>query len=289
MNAFSLHTHVASDGYAWRWRLYPARGPERGHVVCLHGIQSHGGWYTHSCRRLAEAGYTTCFLDRRGSGLNDQARGDAPGFRRLVKDIAEFLRDRRTAACRPLFLVAISWGGKLALALARRRPGLVDGLALLCPGLCPRIRPPRRQRLAIVLSRLVSPGKLFPIPLDDPELFTATPRWLEFLRDDPLALRKATARFLLESARLDGYLRLPGRRVEAPLLLMLGGKDAIIDNDRTRAFVARLARGEVQVIEYPEAHHTLEFEPDPDVHVGDLLGWLDRQAAAPRPPVTSSP
>ena len=32
------------------------------------------------------------------------------------------------------------------------------------------------------------------------------------------------------------------------------------------------------VIEYPEAHHTLEFEPDPTRYFADLVGWLARQA-----------
>src|SRR5438045_7235377 len=34
-------------------------------------------------------------------------------------------------------------------------------------------------------------------------------------------------------------------------------------NRRTRAYVGRFATEDRQVIEYPEAHHTLEFEPDP--------------------------
>lgn len=99
----------------------------------------------------------------------------------------------------PVFLGAISWGGKLAAALERRHPGLVNGLMLLCPGFVPRIKVPLRRRLWIFLTRWFRPSKPFPIPLSDPELFTATPRWLDFLHHDPLRLHQATARFLLES------------------------------------------------------------------------------------------
>jgi alpha-beta hydrolase superfamily lysophospholipase len=276
----TIETHTAGDGYVWRYRHYRAAGPQRGRVVALHGIQSHGGWYVHSCGRLAEAGYTVSFLDRRGSGLNEERRGDAPSFRRLLDDIAEFLSmERQKTPGLPLFLVAISWGGKLAVALQRRHPGLADGLALLCPGLSARVKPSRRQRLAILWARLVAPSRLFPIPLDDPELFTATPRWQQFIRDDPLSLRRATARLLLESARLDGYLYFVPRHVRLPVLLLLAGQDRIIDNARTRAFVERFASTDRQVIEYGEAHHTLEFEPEADRHVNDLLAWLDARAA----------
>jgi alpha-beta hydrolase superfamily lysophospholipase len=108
-------------------------------VVCIHGIQSHGGWYEHSCRRLAEAGFEVFFLDRRGSGLNAQSRGDAPSFRRLLWDVAEFLEARKKESVLKTFVVAISWGGKVAAGVEKLRPGLVDGMALLCPGFYPRV------------------------------------------------------------------------------------------------------------------------------------------------------
>jgi alpha-beta hydrolase superfamily lysophospholipase len=250
-------------------------------VVGVHGIQSHGGWYTSSCERLARAGFTVSFLDRRGSGLNDVARADAPSFRRLLDDVADFVGPLRGGV--PVFLLAISWGGKLAVALQRRHPGLVDGLALLCPGFCPRVGPSRRERLAILWSRLTAPGRLFPVPLSDPALFTANPARQQFIRDDRLAVRQATARFLVESARLDGYLRWAVRRVPVPVLLLLAGHDRIIDNGRTRAFLARRPGPDREVVEYPGAHHTLEFEPDPDRFLADLTHWLGRQAAAPAP------
>jgi alpha-beta hydrolase superfamily lysophospholipase len=272
-----VECYTTGDGYRCHYRHYPATAP-RAHVVCVHGIQSHGGWYTGSCERLARAGFTVSFLDRRGSGLNEEARGDAPSFRRLLDDLADFLHPLRGGI--PVFVLAISWGGKLAVALLQRHPGLADGLALLCPGFCPRVGPPPQERLAILWSRLTAPGRLFPVPLSDPALFTATPARQQFIRDDPLAVRRATARFLVESARLDGYLRRAVRRVRVPVLLLLAGHDRVIDNGRTRAFLARCPAPDREVIEYPGAHHTLEFEPDPDRFVADLRRWLDRRAAA---------
>jgi alpha-beta hydrolase superfamily lysophospholipase len=272
-----LEKFKASDGYVFHYRRYASAVPERARLVCLHGIQSHGGWYGHSCRKLAAAHYAVTFLDRRGSGLNDCFRGDTPSFRRLLDDIAEFIKAERPALTVPLFLLAISWGGKLAVALQRRHPGLVDGLILLCPGLCPKVNPTPRERLAIFRSRFRSPLREFPIPLDNPELFTASPQWQKFIRDDPLALRRATGRFLFESGWLDVYLRFAPRHVRAPTLLMLAGRDRIVDNARTRAYVNAFASAEKEILEYPEAHHTLEFEPDADRFLTDLIRWLDKR------------
>jgi alpha-beta hydrolase superfamily lysophospholipase len=292
---FTLETFVTSDGYPLRYRRYTPDSPPRAHVVAIHGIQSHAGWYTHSCERLCQAGFAVTFLDRRGSGINMQDRGDAPGFRRLLEDLSEFLRTQRGSAVfsagsagsgdssqvppkgHPtpfVFLLAISWGGKLGVALQRYHPGLIDGLALLCPGFFPKVRPAPREKLRILWARLIAPRRFFPIPLNDAALFTAVPRWQQFIRDDPLALRHATARLLMESARLDGYVKFLSRPVTMPVLLMLAEHDRIIDNIPTRQFIERFAAGERLIIEYPGAHHTLEFEPDPEKFISDLIHWL---------------
>jgi acylglycerol lipase len=113
-------------------------------------------------------------------------------------------------------------------------------------------------------------------------LFTAVPRWQQFVRDDPLALRQATARLLVESVRLDGYLAFVPKYVRVPVLLLLAEHDRIIDNAATRRYVARFAAPDTQVIEYPGAHHTLEFEPDTDRHLDDLLPWLERHVTVCR-------
>jgi len=277
--AFTLEEFTAGDGYRWRYRHYRPPETPRGRIVYLHGIQSHGGWYEHSSTELARAGYEVFFLDRRGSGLNQDRRGDAPTFRRLQDDVAEFLRAlpiSEKGRHVPAILIAISWGGKIAVALQRRHPGLVDGLALLCPGLFARVRPGFGQRLRISISRIFRPGRLFPIPLNDPELFTTTPRWLTFLRSDALALHKATARFFIASLSADVYVRLARRHVHVPVLLLLAGKDRIIDNAKTRRFIERFASNDKQVIEYPNAQHTLEFEENPECFIGDLKRWLER-------------
>lgn len=284
--AHTTETFRASDGYSFRWRKYPASGAPKAEVVLLHGIQSHAGWYEDSCTHLSRCGYTVSFLDRRGSGANDEARGDAPSFRRLVEDVAEFLTaipravSRDNAVVRvPVYLGGISWGGKLVVALERRHPALADGVMLLCPGFFPKIYPSLRQRLRIALARFFRPRKTFPIPLNDPELFTQNPERIEFLRRDPLRLHQATARLLVESAWLDRYLRSAPRYVHVPTLLLLAEHDRILRNDRTREYVERFAAADKTIREFAGAHHTLEFEPNPAEFLGELVGWLDRQTA----------
>jgi alpha-beta hydrolase superfamily lysophospholipase len=272
-----LNSFRASDGYAYYYRRFAPNGRPRGRLVFVHGIRSHGGWYERSCRAFAEAGYEVYFIDRRGGGINTSHRGDAPNFRRLLDDIAEFvLALRAEHAWLPVFVAGISWGGKLAVGLPYRKPGLVDGLILLCPGLVPKVAPALPQRLRIAVARVFRPSKFFPIPLNESDLFTASPEWQRFIDTDPHGVRQATARFLFSSFSLDMYLRRAAKCVVVPTFLALAEHDRIIDNARTRTVVEQFP-GQTTIREYPGSHHTLEFEPAGHPWLADALRWLDEQ------------
>ncbi len=150
----------------------------------------------------------------------------------------------------------------------------VAALALICPGLKPRVGVSRGERLRIALAFLTNRHKRFPIPLADPALFTAYPEGQAFIAADPLSLREATAGLLAASHFLDRRVARVPRRVRQPVLLMLAEHDRIVDNDRTRAYFDRLKSVNKQVIHYNDGHHTLEFEPDPSRYALDLVAWL---------------
>lgn len=269
----------ASDGYPLAYRHWrPRGGAARSTFVLLHGIQSHGGWYTYSCSRLASAGHEVYLLDRRGSGLNTLDRGHAPHEDRLVHDVTQWLEHLQAsqAPARPVVLAGLSWGGKLALSIGLRRTELVDGLALLYPGLVSRIGATRLQRLALQAACVCGVRKArLPIPMIAPELFTDELHWQEFIRRDELALRRVSTSFLQANLRLTDEIQRGARPLAKPLLMLLSGRDRIIDNERTRELYQRLDGGNGRLVEYPEACHTLEFEPNPDRFIADLVRWLD--------------
>ncbi len=274
--AMDHRTFEASDGYPFHVGLWPAAPPIKGRIVVLHGVQSHSGWYHSLGRSLAAAGYQASFPDRRGSGPNLRDRGHAPSGRRLVRDIAEWLRSLRDEPpAVPLVLAGISWGAKLVLIAAARHPELVDSIALICPGLLPRVGVSRKEKFQIAWAVVTNRRRMFPIPLSDPALFTANPAAQAFIAGDPHGLRQGTAGLLAASFFIDRRVqRLPGR-IRQPALLMLAGQDRIVDNRRTLAYFQKLATADRQVIEYPDGHHTLEFDPDPTRYARDLVGWIE--------------
>jgi len=270
----------ASDGYPFHVALWPAASPGKGRVVVLHGVQSHSGWYHSLGRSLAAAGYEASFPDRRGSGPNLRDRGHAPSGRRLVSDIAEWLRSLRDEQpSLPIVLAGISWGAKLVLITAARHAELVDGIALICPGLLPRVGVSRKEKFQIAWAVVTNRRRMFPIPLSDPALFTANPDAQAFIAGDPHSLRQGTAGLMAASFLIDRRVQRAPGRVRQPALLMLAGQDRIVDNRRTLAYFQKLATTDRQVIEYPEGHHTLEFDPDPTRYARDLIGWIEGHVA----------
>jgi alpha-beta hydrolase superfamily lysophospholipase len=272
-----ISTWKAADGYPIHVATWPTSGAPIGRVVVLHGVQSHGGWYHSLGRTLAEAGYEAHFADRRGSGANRVDRGHTPSMARLLDDVADYLADLKTEQpALPIALAGISWGGKLAVITAGRRPELVDALALICPGLHPRVDVSKLDRLRIALAFFFEPKKTFPIPLSDPALFTASHAGQEFIANDPLGLRAATASLLAASSFIDRAVRRIPSKVHQPSLLLLAGNDRIVDNEKTLSYFERLASKRREVITYPEGHHTFEFDADPSQYARDLIDWLSR-------------
>lgn len=273
---------TASDGYRHAWRLWETSGRPRGLIIALHGIQSHSGWYGWSADQLARRGYLVAYLDRRGSGQNEVARGDAPHAERLLNDVVQFTQFLRRQGWDdlPRFLLGVSWGGKLATYAATRYPDLFQGVILQAPGLRPRIRARFWQRWLIsAASQSNRREHRIDIPLDDPQLFADRPEFQDFVARDPLALRQVTVRFLQASGQIDRELKGHRSRTglvswSTPMLLMLAGKDQIIDNERTQiALVLRQPRA-ISSIVYPEACHTLEFSQQRERILVDMLGWL---------------
>jgi len=283
----------ASDGYLLQYRHWSAAGSApRARIVALHGIQSHSGWYTYSSRRLAEAGYEVFFLDRRGAGLNRCSRGHALHSERLINDVVQFLtrlhRQQDSEQRRPIVLLGVSWGGKLAAAVAQRHPQLLSAIALLYPGIFSKMQPRQRDLWKLRFIEAIGWGMgHVPIPLNDPQLFTSDPQWQEHIRRDELALLTATVSFLLSSQKLTELVTVSREHerpasCNLPALLMLAGRDDVIDNAQTRAWFERWAGPSRMLIEYPNARHTLEFESDRDRFIDDLIAWLaDVEASQP--------
>jgi pimeloyl-ACP methyl ester carboxylesterase len=266
-------TYVGAGSRVLRYRV--VRAPDERHpLLYLHGIESHGAWFLPAARGLAERGCTTYLLDRRGSGLNrDGQVGDAESADELLEDVRSF---RSAAGLSSLTLVGLSWGGKLAVAAALDDPEGVCALVLVTPGLVPRVDLPWTQKLRVLLSLANGGGAHFDLPIE-PEMFTRTPRYLDYIENDPDRIERVTARFLKASRSIDRKIRRGLPELPVPVLLLLAEHDQIIDNDRTRDLLRRLPEGRLRVELYDDATHAIQFDHTARL-VDDVSSFLDEVA-----------
>ncbi len=266
------HSFTAADGVELAAYAYGQGAAERA-VLVVHGIESHAGWFTASCEALAEAGLRVVCFDRRGSGSSGGPRGHAPSTVLLLDDMRRalgWLRAERPG--RPVQVVAHSWGAVYALAYVGRSLRAFERLALIGPGLFPRVDLSWDHKLLAAASALASPELRMAIPIEGPSAFTSTPARQAAIEADESRLREATARFFACAWLLRLRALSAARRTRSPMCVFLAGNDAIIDTEATRRFFYRCREG-VVVETFSEAHHTLEFEPDPTAFLEALIGW----------------
>lgn len=246
-------------------------------LVYLHGIESHAGWFAQAATLLQDRGYDVFSLDRRGSGINRENRGYVSGhidhYQLLFDDIHDFIAPLRQHY-RHVVLVGLSWGGKLATAYELEYPEDVDGLILVTPGIKALVDVSLPTKLKIVLFAQLSPQSPIASPIA-PEMFTTTPRYLEYIKSDPSRLTHATARFYWQSSRLDSYLAGNIDALDRPTLLLLAGQDRIIDNAGVLGMLNRGNTDKLTVINYPDQTHSVQFD-DPERLVQDMDHWLQQ-------------
>jgi acylglycerol lipase len=277
------------DGAPLAYRYWAATEP-RDAAVYLHGIAGHSLWFSAAATHLAKSGVTVYGHDRRGSGLNTQlGPGHASHHRVVLDDIRTFVDLAR--AEHPggkVFLIAGCWGAKPGVVFAQWEQARLDGLVLVAPALSVRVKLPLKDLLGVAYSLVTNPLRRFPIPLV-PEQYTDNPKFRTFVAADRDRLLEVTARFYLETARLDRLAaRSPGS-IRLPVLLVQGGRDAIVDVDGVRRWFGRLASPDKTLKIYPESAHILEFEGHQETYLADLLAWVDAHGSAHAKPAIAPP
>lgn len=265
---------VTTDGVMLRYREWEPKTP-KGVLIGVHGIRSHGAWYNDSCACLCRKGYRVLFPDRRGSGLNRGEVRPVP-YRRWIEDLEHFVGlGAKGLPGRPVHLLGISWGGRLAAAVAASGRVRLGSVIFSAPGFASLRDYGFWMKLAVAEALLFKKKKEFAIPLSDPALFTDDPDEQNYIEEDAFGLRRATAGFLMESRRLERYAKTAFVGIRIPLLLLLAGRDRIVDNAAVKNLFLACASGNKVMKVYEQARHTLEFDPCREEYWDDLVKWLD--------------
>ena len=244
-------------------------------VVFAHGLGDHARRSTPLGGALAAAGLNAVLVDRRGHGLSEGRRGDAP----LEEDLALLEASLRYARERfggPVVLMGDSLGGVMSWYLLTREP---DADAVVCHCIShPDERHERsmywKQPLTRALAR-VAPALGMPVTqIADYSQVALEPLTSRYFSDrlDPLFNFTVTLRSVASYTRFTPGI--PWERVQIPVLVTIGCEDRMVSQAHVERCLARAQPPDTTYVAHPGMGHQLYLD-----HLAEALpavtDWID--------------
>jgi alpha-beta hydrolase superfamily lysophospholipase len=262
---------VCADGYRLRYLTWMPEGAPRATLVLLNGIMSHAGWFQPLVPWLVRAGLKLVGADRRGTGLNEEDRGDAPSAKALVDDVKTILDAERVDGA-PLHLVGWCWGAVLAVNVAAEHESSFASLILMAPGLYPTEALQARMREQEEIRRSSPPETpCLKSPILE-DMFTTGPYLAGFIAKDERRTQLFTPRFHSVMAKMAMGATLRLGQLGLPMLVILADADLATDNAQTARAFERLQRAKVS-IEHIQSAHGIQFDA-PEELARLLVSWV---------------
>ena len=249
----------------------------RAQVLLVHGYSDHGGQYEHVMELFHGHGFTIAAGDLRGHGTSAGERGHIRRFSDYLYDVQTMIGQLRNHedADLPLLLVGHSLGGLVTLRFAQTSPAHVDGIVLAAPFLDLRFQVPAWKRMLAPLASLVVPAFALPSGLPPAEL-SHDPDWIVQFEHDPLAFKRATARWFMETLSAQGAARAAAAELSLPSLTLLAGDDHIVCNETARELHAAFNAAPAEISVYEDFYHALLHETEHARVVDDIVAWAER-------------
>lgn len=246
-----------ADGALVRFDNRAAGPVARGVCVTVHGMGEHLGKYAEWIAFALERGYHATGHDQRGHGRTPGRRGDFV-FDDLVDDLARCVGvSADLYPGLPVFVLAHSLGGLVALAYAARGPHpMLAGMAVSGPLLS--LAEPVPAWFGWGVRGLARVAPRMPLPRrSDPERLTRDPERVAAMREDALRHRRITPRALLQMETAMETVRRRPEEVDVPLLFLVARADTVVSGADALAFASFVASSDVTVEQYPGAYHEL--------------------------------
>lgn len=270
-----LYTEVAGEG-------------PRGVVWFVMGAEiASAPPYPRLTAALHEAGFATAVLHARGTGFSDGPRGDLEDYSLFLGDLRQHREVLSARFPGRVFLFGHSAGAALALELAAETQGL-GGVVLINPAwklvYGKGMGPTFGDYLAYAANFVFRPAALTVDMNRDPSAiaFAADRAEGEALQQDPLVVRYFSLRYLLAQSKVMARCPTNAKKVRAPLLMVEGRHDALVDPSGTAELFAMVpGPDKVKLVASDGGHGSSAVE----TLVEPILGWLEARDA--RGPVDS--
>lgn len=242
--------------------------------MLVHGFTEHSGRYEHVAQALAARNIALCAVDLRGHGRSPGARVWIERFSEHLDDVERFVtRVRREHSGMPLFLLGHSMGGLIVALLAIDRRVEVEGLIFSAPAIAVSDEVfPLLRRLAALVSRIWP--RLRVVRMGCSRL-SRDPANVERFRRDPLVFHGPfPVRTGTEILAAGDRARREAGAVRAPLLILQGTADRVVDPRGSQEFYDRAASADKTLKLYEGLYHDLFGEPEKEQVIAELVDWI---------------
>jgi len=274
---------AAADGREIRWARFAPLARPRGTVLILQGRAEFVERWFETIRDLQVRGFHVVAFDWRGQGgsqrlARNPRKGHVGDFRAYEFDLDVILREIVAHLPGPLYVLAHSTGGLVAVAAAERLEGVVRRVVMVAPffGLGHHGVPAGLARPLAALLRGLGLGGAF-VPGGNETAILTTPFAHTRLTSDPVRLARGVAisldhpeiaigspsiTWLDEALATQKRIFHPDRleRWTLPTLVLTCGADEVVDNDAVERFV--VATRATELVTVPGALHELLQERD---------------------------
>jgi alpha-beta hydrolase superfamily lysophospholipase len=272
---------TAPEGPALYAQAWLPDGEPRGVIAFVHGVGEHSGRYGHVAEAAVGRGYPFLAVDLPGHGKSPGVRGHAPSFDFLAELAALHLAEaRRRFPGKPAFLYGHSLGAATVLRCCLTRKPAVNGVVASSPGLGLTAPVPAvKLTLGRIMDRLW-PSFTMANGLDLKGL-SRDPAVLQRALSDPLYHSRISARLGWGLIRVWEWFAVQQGEFPAPLLIMQGTADFVINPTATRDFASRM-KGDVTLKLWDGLYHELHNEPERQAVLSFALDWMDSRGRAPQ-------
>ncbi|MBI4430903.1 MAG: lysophospholipase [Candidatus Omnitrophica bacterium] len=284
MFKFSESRILAPDGcklavYTWK-QAADSEGPL---CIIVHGMAEYGLRQGRLVRDLENTGWSFAAFDMRGHGYSEGKPMRMQSIAEPVRDlhcVLNFVRGKELRR-RPVVLLGHSFGGLVSLLFAHWFPQDISGLILSSPvlGIYPLF--PFTDRLIELLYQIF-PDIVVPKPVR-PNKLTSDPEVQKQYISDPKIYKFTGIDFLYHMLLGMRYVERNIRLLPMPMLMILGGRDEVVDNRKNIDFFNRLGNSakEIQICD-GFMHETFnEMGRERSIqHVRQFLGRIRKSFAA---------
>ena len=238
--------------------------------------------YPRLSEALHAAGFATAVLHARGTGYSDGLRGDTDDYTAVLGDYRMFLTQLAARFPGRVFLVGHSLGGALALELSGSSAGqLLAGVVLVNPAYQYRtsegMGPSAYDYVSYGFNMVFRPAALTMDANPAPEtvVFAADRAEAVAMQRDLLTVRYFSLRYKLAELALLQRCPANARRTRAPLLLVQGAHDVLIDPRGSQQLLAAAASTDKRKLVAVQGGHGSSAV---ETLVEPIAAWLEQHA-----------